>query len=79
MRNYSSDSAVGSITARIDTTKCQKLNVRESADLDARVVKILGPEDEVVIDLSFKNPTFYKITSGSISGYAVKLYLKIQK
>lgn len=79
MRNYPGESAIGSVMARINTAKCQKLNVREAPELDAKVLRILGPEDEVVVDMSFKNTTFYKITSGNVTGYVVKLYLKVQK
>lgn len=66
-------------TATINTSKCEKLNVRETPDLNAKIVKILGPTDEVVVDPNFKNPTFYKITSGNVVGYVVKMYLKVQK
>lgn len=66
-------------TATINTSKCAKLNVREAPNLSAKVLKILGPGDEVVIDPNFKNPTFYKITSGSVVGYAVKMYMTVRK
>lgn len=76
--NSSTEQEVRSMTTA-HITKCEKLNVRAKPELNSEVRRIIGPEDEVIIDPNFKDPTFYKVKIGNTIGYAVKIYLSINK
>lgn len=56
------------------TITCGSLNVRKSASKDSSVVKVLSSGDKVTIQSS--NGDWYKIKSGSTTGYVMKKYVK---
>lgn len=59
---------------------CDKLNVREEPNLDAKVLCRLDKDSEVEIDKSNSTKEFYKIyTSSGISGYCMKKHMSIKK
>lgn len=59
---------------------CDKLNVREEPNIEAKVVCKLDKLSEVKIDKSNSTKDFYKIlTSTGVSGYCMKKYMSIKK
>ena len=59
---------------------CDKLNVREEPNLEAKVLCRLDKNSEVEIDKTNSTKDFYKIcTSSGISGYCMKKHLSIKK
>lgn len=57
-------------------SKCKKLNVREAADPEARVVSVLDSGKKVRILKDQSTDTFYKISlETGISGFAMKAFI----
>lgn len=59
---------------------CDKLNVREEPNVDAKILCKLDKLSEVQIDKSKSTKDFYKIlTSSGVNGYCMKKYMSIKK
>lgn len=55
---------------------CLRLNVRETPDVNARILLVLGIEDELNIDIENSTETFYAIcTVSGVEGYVRKEYV----
>lgn len=61
-------------------TGCDRLNVREEASQESRVLCVIEKDSEVQVDLTVDNTAaeFYKITTPSgVSGYCMKKFITI--
>lgn len=59
---------------------CTKLNVRLHPNINARVVRVIGVNDEVEIDRKNSTEEFWKVRLESgIEGYCMKRFIKMVK
>lgn len=59
---------------------CDKLNVREKPNADAKVLCKLDKDSEVQIEKAESTKDFYKVyTSSGVSGYCMKKYMSVKK
>ena len=56
---------------------CTKLNVREKASKDSKVLVIINEKTEVFIDLDESTEAFYKVKVSGFDGYCVKQFIQI--
>lgn len=59
---------------------CTKLNVRANANINARIICVIGKDDEVEIDRENSDGEFWKVRLESgVEGYCMKKFIKMVK